>query len=172
VRRNVLIFHVGALGDFILSWPLAIALGRIHPTSRIIYITHSEKGKLAERLLGVEWQDIEAGWHHLFSDAQNLLPAARSTLASSHAVYSFISAAQDPWSDNLRRAEPTIALNCLQTTPPTGYSSHVSDYLLDQLRHNPAVAEAVRLILQSIAQRGIARHVRPTDTIIIHPGSG
>src|SRR2546427_3189623 len=87
-RRNVLIFHLGALGDFILSWPLAMALARIHPQSRIIYVTHGEKGKLAERILGVEWTDIEAGWHHLFGDVARLPAPARKILASSHSVYS------------------------------------------------------------------------------------
>lgn len=46
--RNVLIFHAGALGDFVRSWPLGLALGRLYPQSRVIYITHRQKGQLAE----------------------------------------------------------------------------------------------------------------------------
>src|SRR6185295_7543783 len=51
LRRNILIFHQAALGDFIVTWPLAMALSRIMPQSRVIYVTHSQKGKLAERVL-------------------------------------------------------------------------------------------------------------------------
>src|SRR5438067_1389585 len=53
LRRNVLIFHSGAMGDFILTWPLALALGRLFPQSRIFYVTHRQKGLLAERVLRV-----------------------------------------------------------------------------------------------------------------------
>ena len=68
-RRNVLIFHSGALGDFILTWPLALALGRLFPQSRIYYVTHGQKGALAEKVLRVESVDAEAGWHPLFAEA-------------------------------------------------------------------------------------------------------
>src|ERR1700678_801872 len=60
LRRNVLIFHSGALGDFVLSWPLALALGRLYPQSRIIYVAPASKGKLAERVLRIESVDGEA----------------------------------------------------------------------------------------------------------------
>src|SRR3982074_1768604 len=62
-RRNVLIFHLGALGDFLLTWPVALALGRLHPQSRIFYVTHAGKGRLAEQVLRIEAADIESGWH-------------------------------------------------------------------------------------------------------------
>ena len=68
LRRNILLFHQGALGDFVLTWPIAMALARIHPQSRVFYVTHAQKGKLAEKALGVEWADAEAGWHALFGD--------------------------------------------------------------------------------------------------------
>ena len=54
LRRNILLFHQGALGDFVLTWPIALALARIHPQSRVFYVTHAQKGKLAEKVLGVE----------------------------------------------------------------------------------------------------------------------
>ena len=49
LRRNVLIFHQAALGDFVVTWPLAVALGRLFPQSRVLYVTHASKGQLAER---------------------------------------------------------------------------------------------------------------------------
>src|ERR1700722_19863476 len=77
LRRNVLIFHAGALGDFILTWPLALALGRLYPQSRIIYVTASEKGALAAKVLRVESTDVEQGWNHLFGEAAALSEATR-----------------------------------------------------------------------------------------------
>jgi len=70
--RNVLIFHTGALGDFLQTWPLGLALGRLYPQSRVIYITHGEKGALAENALRLDFADIESGWHHLFGDPDKL----------------------------------------------------------------------------------------------------
>src|SRR3982751_7078687 len=61
LRRNVLIFHSGALGDFILSWPLALAFGRLFAQSRIFYVTQRQKGQLAEKALRIESVDAETG---------------------------------------------------------------------------------------------------------------
>src|SRR5215212_3683324 len=90
-RRNILIFHLGALGDFVLTWPLALGLARLYPQSRIIYVTHSQKGKLAEKVLRIESTDIEAGWHHLFGTPSELPAGQRKMLEGAHSVFSFIS---------------------------------------------------------------------------------
>ncbi len=84
----MLIFHAGALGDFVLSFPLALAAARIYPQSRVFYVAPRSKGRLAEALLDVESLDIESGWHALHSDAALPEPAARS-LASAHTIASF-----------------------------------------------------------------------------------
>ena len=73
LRRNILIFHQAALGDFIMTWPLALGLGRVLAQSRLFYITSAQKGALAERALRVESVDAENGWHHLYS-AEPKLP--------------------------------------------------------------------------------------------------
>src|SRR6478752_3633268 len=80
LRRNVLIFHQAALGDFVVSWPLALALGRMYPQSRLAYVTAGEKGKLATRAIRTEAIDVEAGWHHLFGDAAGLPESNRKVL--------------------------------------------------------------------------------------------
>src|SRR5215471_17876794 len=95
--RNVLIFHAGALGDFVLTWPLAVALGRLHPQSRIFYVTQSQKGKLAERVLGIDAVDSEVGWHSLFGDAKGLPEQSLKLLEGSHSIYSFIAKDGDAW---------------------------------------------------------------------------
>src|SRR5439155_15503968 len=106
LRRNILIFHQAALGDFVITWPIALALGRMFPQSRVIYVTASSKGKLAEKVLGIESVDAESGWHLLFSDAGGLPEGNQKLLAGAHTIVSFVSSAGDPWERNVRRINP------------------------------------------------------------------
>src|SRR5688572_24534466 len=94
-RRNLLIFHSGALGDFIVTWPIAMAAARLYAQSRIIYVTGSEKGVLAERLLRVDSVDVEGGWSELFSESPNLSENPRKLLDGAHVVLSFVASPVD-----------------------------------------------------------------------------
>src|SRR4051812_38063162 len=116
-RRNILIFHLGALGDFVLTWPLAMALSRLHPQSRVVYVTHGEKGKLAEKVLGVESADLEGGWHALFGDVAGLGANARKLLENAHSIYSFIASEGDKWSENVKAVAPEAQVWTLQPRP-------------------------------------------------------
>src|SRR5262247_1578141 len=98
LRRNVLIFHQAALGDFIVTWPLALALSRILPQSRIIYVTHSQKGALAEKVLRIESADAELGWHGLLvppPDAPTLPAPATKMLDGAQVILSFTAGESD-----------------------------------------------------------------------------
>ena len=172
LRRNILIFQTAALGDFILTWPLAMALGRIFPQSRVIYITHAQKGTLAERVLGVESRDVERGWHHLYGDASKLPEDARRLLTGAHSIYSFVANRTDAWSGQVRALAPDADLCCLRLTPPPEFPAHATDYLLAQLDDRRAVAEATRQMIQSVNQRGIGRFAASGQMIVIQPGSG
>src|SRR5688500_8223697 len=141
-RRNVLIFHLGALGDFLLTWPLAMALTRIHPQSRVFYITHAQKGQLAERLLRTESADIESAWHHLFADPSKLPDPARKLLAGAHTVCSLIASPLVPWAAIVPAANPAADLCCLPPSPPQDSSHHATDHHLVQLTIRPVIAEA------------------------------
>src|SRR3954471_10145648 len=128
LRRNVLIFHLGALGDFVLTWPLAMALARIHPQSRIIYVTHGQKGKLAEKVLHIESTDVEGGWHHLFGSPADLPPPAKKNLDGAHSIISFIATEGDPWCTNVRSLAPEAQLIPFQPRPANDdpFPGHVS----------------------------------------------
>lgn len=132
-RRNVLIFHLGALGDFVLSWPLAMALGRLYAQSRIIYVTHSQKGALAERALRVESVDVEGGWHQLFSKDPKLPEAAMKLLVGSHSVISFFARADETWMRNVLSTDARADLIPLEPRPPKEYGGHVTDFWIEQL---------------------------------------
>lgn len=169
LRRNVLILHTGALGDFVLAWPLIVALGRIHPQSRIIVVTHASKGALAEAALHVESADIEQGWHALFAPAPDVALAERPAklIEGAHAIYTFISG-----DDVLTQRTPAAQVVALRPTPPVDYVKHVSQHLLDQLANFTAVRSAVEQILKSVNLRGISTGRSHDGDVVIHPGSG
>ena len=173
-RRNVLIFHLGALGDFVLTWPLAMALARLHPQSRVFYVTHQSKGQLAEKALRIDSTDIEGGWHALFSENASLAAGAGKLLSSAHTVVSFLSDGQDAWADNIRRLQPEANLVCLKpptlNAPPVG--EHAAAFIEKQLAAWPALRTAVQQILRSIADRGVGARAVSDGSTVIHPGSG
>jgi len=175
-RRNILIFHSGALGDFIVTWPIAMALARLHPQSRVFYVTHGQKGALAERVLRVESLDAESGgWHRLFSDGELPAPAAK-TLAGAHTILSFVSSPDDRWSHNVAACVPGANLLTIATTAPADYAGHQADFLIDQLRCWPAIESAATQLLRSIADRGLGARATMGATadapVVIHPGGG
>jgi ADP-heptose:LPS heptosyltransferase len=167
LRRNVLIFHAGALGDFVLTWPLIMALGRLHPQSRIIVVTHASKGALAELALHVESHDVEQGWHGLFTSDAELPERPSRMLESAHAVYTFMAG-----EDALRKRAPEAQLVALRPTPPPDYAKHVSQHLIEQLASLPAMKSAVEQMLRSINLRGIGTGRSHDGDVIVHPGSG
>jgi ADP-heptose:LPS heptosyltransferase len=160
--RNILIFHQAALGDFIVTWPLALALSRAFAQSRVIYVTHSQKGKLAERVLRVESVDSEAGWHTLFSDSPQLPPPAAKSLDAAQLVVSFGAI------PGIAQAAPHAKIISLDTKQ-TG-DGHISETLMRQL--DPMLATAMSQMLRSIASRGVGYRLSPMNRIVIHPGAG
>ncbi|HTL28256.1 MAG TPA: hypothetical protein VL282_03505, partial [Tepidisphaeraceae bacterium] len=146
LRRHVLIFHQAALGDFVVTWPLALALGRMFPQSRISYVTTGSKGALASRVLGVEAIDVESGWHQLHAESADLSEQNRKMLSGAHTIVSFVSEPHDAWEHNVRAIVPDSILIQLTTKPPPsmavgdvddvpeGFSDHVTGLLLRQLR--------------------------------------
>lgn len=180
MRRNVLIFHSGALGDFVLTWPLAVALGRIFAQSRIVYVAAGQKGELAREVLGVEALDSEGGWHCLFSEnAKPPLDAAREDQAAvqkwlegaSH-IFSFVAEPGDVWFENVRRIAPAAQVVCLRPRPAEEYRGHVVQYLIDQLADVPMVQRGVEQIASSLSQRAIKAQGGIPSRIVVHPGAG
>ena len=174
-RRNVLIFHQAALGDFVVSWPLALALGRLHPQSRIIYVTQGQKGKLAEKAIRTESVGVESGWHHLHGgDASTRPDGARKTLENAHSIFSFVSTAGDSWSNNVRALAPEAKLIEITPRPPEGepFAGHITQWIADQLTSVPIIKTGLDQIMRSIAQRGVGYKRSPEGTLCVHPGGG
>jgi ADP-heptose:LPS heptosyltransferase len=173
--RTVLIFHNGALGDFVLNWPLALAAGRLYPQSRVFYVTGSEKGELARAALKVEAIDSEGGWHHLYAEGGELPEAAAGRLAGAHCIFSFVNRAGDQWEQNVRRLAPQAQVHCLEPTPPKDdprpRPRHATAFLLEQLKGSPAISAALEQMLRSVADRGIGA-AGGGEAVLLHPGSG
>jgi len=172
LKRNVLIFHLGALGDFIITWPIALTMARLFPQSRIFYVTHSQKGALAEKALRIESIDIEAGWHQLFSDDPELPAPSARALAGAHTIISFLAKDNEKWTANVRRANPQAHLITLTTAVPDDFAGHISEFLIEQLATWPAAQTAARQILNSVNDRCILSSRSQNGPILIHPGSG
>lgn len=172
LRRNILIFHQGALGDFVVTWPLALGLARVFAQSRIFYVTAGQKGALAEKALRVEWADVESGWHQLFSSDPKLPEPAARLLNGAQQIISLVSGPKDLWAANVSKLAPEASLVTLSTIPPDSFSGHVSEYLLAQLKPVPVIEAAMGQMLRSIASRGLAL-ARPAGRLaVLHPGAG
>jgi ADP-heptose:LPS heptosyltransferase len=173
LRRNILIFHQAALGDFIVTWPLALALARLHPQSRMFYVTAGQKGALAERVLRVESLDAEGGgWHRLFGETPDLPAPASRLLAGAHTIVSFLAGPGERWTRNVAAANPDANLLAIDSLAPEDFPGHQAEYLADQLHPWPAAESAAKQILHSIADRGVGNITPGNGPVVIHPGGG
>ncbi len=169
LRRNVLIFHQAALGDFLLTLPVAMALGRVLAQSRIFYVTSSQKGQLAERLIGTEFVDAESGWHGLFGDGKISEQAEKMLKSMQMAV---VFAQNDPSAmiGNLAKYAGDLPIIVLAPNPPDGV--HVWDHQLLQLASSPVIQNGVQQVQVLIKSQGLKKQSRDPSKVVIHPGSG
>lgn len=172
LKRNVLIFHAGALGDFVLTWALGLALGRLYPQSRIIYVTQQSKGRLAEKVLGLDWRDAESGWHGLYAAGGEVPEPAGRTLAGAHTVISYVAAPGDEWTQNVERLTGGATIIHLQPNPPADWDEHATRWVLRQLEPHQVIHSAMEQLLRSVAERGVTSRPPAGGQIVIHPGSG
>ena len=173
LRRNILIFHQGALGDFVVTWPLALGLGRVFAQSRVFYVTSGQKGALAERALRVESVDVEGGWHELFSAEPKLPERGVRLVQGAQWVISFVAGAEDRWAQNVRKLAPETNLVSLSTAPGERFEAHVTEHLLSQLKNFPVLAAAMEQMLKAVSARGIGVPAgNANGPVVLHPGAG
>lgn len=169
--RPVVIVHLGPLGDFLLTWPLAQALIRLCPRSRVVYITQAQKGALARQLLGVAVSDVEAGWPHFTGVAAVLPQRSMRLLAETSAIFSFHASREDPELHTIRRVCPSALFVPLRPPSRDDARAHYTETLVAQLRPWPTIQHAVRQELHSLAMRGVGPWRAPRGEVVIHPGS-
>jgi hypothetical protein len=171
LRRNVLIFHQAALGDFVLTWPIALACARLWPTNRILYVTHAGKGALAERAIGTEFRDGEP-LHPLFSPDAKLPEPAMKLLNGAATIISFVSNGSDAWADNVGRRAPEAQLICVNARPEGSIDQHIMTYHAGQFGANVQLQAAIGQMITHIAASGATARRAPGAQIVLHPGSG
>lgn len=169
---NILIFHAGALGDFVLTWPLAMALSHLYPESRIVYVTHAAKGQLAQRFLPVEFSCIDTGgWYSMHGDWLKLSDANRALLAGAERVFAFVSRPDEWFSRNCRRLG-NMDVTELRALPVGGAHRHVAAFYVEQLRTQPELARTLAKVLRSLQLQGLAANRPAATRVLVHPGSG
>jgi heptosyltransferase III len=171
LRRNVLLFHNAALGDFVMTWPIAVAVGRVLAQSRVMYVTAASKGRLAERLIGVESVDAEAGWHALHADAPGFAGTPEKLLKSMQMAIVFSRERDQRVHDNIRALAGDAPVVHLAPNPPAGV--HVWTHHLTQLESAPVLHNAVQQVQRLAESQGLGRaSASKGKQIVIHPGSG
>lgn len=171
LARNVLIFHSGALGDFVLSFPVALALARLYPTSRVRYVTPASKGRLASQVLGVEWADVESGFSSLYADGAAVPEAVAKLVAGSHRIVSYASSPGDVFSRRVAELAPRATLMHLRTIPAEA-GVHALKHVCSQCSAERAVGGAVEQIAGLLARQGLVRRAWGGRGVVIHPGAG
>jgi len=171
LRRNILLLHNAALGDFVLTWPLAIALGRTAAQSRVFYVTGADKGALVQKAISIETSDIEAGWHHLHGDIGKLDGEAKKLLGGALTIIAF---AQNPDAEMVARLTAASGgAKVIQVIPNPPAGVHVWDHQAAQFDAYPPIGQYLRAMQDVVRQRGLSASP-PThpNRVVIHPGSG
>lgn len=170
MRRNVLLFHAGAIGDFVLTWPIALGLARSMAQHRVMFVTHSSKGELAERAIGVEFRDHER-FSGLFAEDAALEPAAQKLIENAALILSFVSDGTDAWAKRVAAVAPESRRIFVQPRPPAEFARHVTDFHLEQLAADAPVSLAATQMLEHVKTNGLCPQ-GDSRTVLIHPGSG
>jgi hypothetical protein len=168
----VLFFHRGALGDFILTWPILLGMARTMPQCRVIVIGDADKGLLAEQVLRVEHRDAEAGWPALFGD-RDLPERPAKLLADARKIITFVAGEEDPWTKRTTSLAPQAEITFLPPPDREATGSHVTARMIERLEGDTLLHAGATGILNSLRSTGLMAKLHdPTGPILLHPGSG
>ena len=155
-----MLFHHGALGDWVLTFPI---LRRLAPA---MAVTAASKAQLAANLIPcVEPINIEFeafGLLHRAGGHDQVSSRWRQRFAAAELIVSFVHGPDGQWARNVRRLAPQARLALLDARPPESRPIHVCDWHLQQL-HEQGID------LQPPAD---PPHLEQTGPVLIHPGSG
>lgn len=163
----IVIVHQGALGDWVLTFPILRAL----PNDPLAVVTSPAKGRLAARVRAITTvhNAESAGWSRLFGEAVSpgdeslLRDGVTATLDDASLIISFVTTGRDAWAANVRKLAPGAKLVAMAPRPPEDWTEHVTAWHRAQLR-------ALGIATPSTA--GPRERHNPGGPIIVHPGSG
>lgn len=157
-----LIFHYGAVGDFVLILPL---IRRLAGPGTVI--SAWPRAVLASRLIdSVSPMDIQM-WEFMRLHAEggptSVSPAIGELFEKAENILSFVSTGEDDWAQNVQRLAPQAKHIYIDPRPADDFTGHITDWHAQQ-------AEELGLAL------GLPIPLKPSTNksgpIAIHPGSG
>ena len=165
-NKKLLIFHQGALGDFILTFPAIIRLQKYYGI--IDALCPSGNGKLAKALGLIEkWYPLEAAYvASLFSDQ---IDSRIKTILASYANIIFFTL-----SDRLEqttRHNSLVSACYIPPTPPENVRIHLTKFVLENLV-NCGLIKKADVVVEDIPLPRRKTASQFSDKILLHPGAG
>ena len=163
--------HQGALGDWVLTFPILRGLGALGPT---LAVAPWSKAQLAAAVIaGLTPADIEAPpWPGFLrgddapsggavsAGAAGVASAAR--FGADDIIISFVNRADDPWAAPGDGRAPPGRRFLVDPRPPADWTGHVSAWHAQQLARQGL----------TLPQVGLPVRRRERGPVVIHPGSG
>jgi len=173
VAKKLLIIHQGALGDFIMTFPVMIGLRKTH--SQIDALCQKKLGELARKLNLIEksYALESAAVAPLYGDHPDRVDAKAAALLQSYERIILFSLSRRLQENIERITGPNVL--CIPPRPPAGEKIHVSRFLWKQIVEAGFFAEVEpsphpSALLQMLPQQHcLEPHSAP---VLIHPGSG
>jgi ADP-heptose:LPS heptosyltransferase len=156
------VIHHGALGDWVLVFPLLRAL-----PGTTLAVAAGEKARLAARLIpSVEAMDINARDFtllHAKGGWREVKTLSRERYAQLDGwVVSFVSDGGDTWAENAARLMPRARFVFAQPRLPVGWRRHATRWHAEQSARQGLSLPVVK----------VERRANPHGPVVIHPGSG
>ncbi len=166
-RPWCLIYHSGAVGDFITTIPALVCWRKLVIDEQSVLLTHRAHGELAVQaaLVDEAWEIDEARFSRLFLGDGSTMAAAPPDRAL------LFTAVDSPLVDALRNA------GCRELTvqPPFPRAPEpIVEYHLSLFRNPPAPGELFRPLetLGTARSAGLGFGSLVQDAVLVHPGSG
>jgi ADP-heptose:LPS heptosyltransferase len=165
-KKNLLIIHQGALGDFILTFPALIRLGKYYGV--IDVLCQSGIGKLANALGLVEkWYPLEAAYvASLFTDR---IDSKIKTLLARYANI-ILFTLSDQLEQTIRHIA-SVSACCIPPKPLEYVHIHLTEFVLKNLI-NCGLIKSSDAVLDDIPLPNRRGQPKNGDCILLHPGAG
>jgi ADP-heptose:LPS heptosyltransferase len=168
----VAVIHTGALGDFVLTWPLLAAVRRRFPGAALTVVGHAARAGLARkaamddaRPLADAVESLDGPTYMpLFGEDRSGDDALRRRFADCAAVVSLLGPADSHFHRRLREVFAG-RLWTVDTRPEPGLRLHITEQWARQVPDLVGETPVPRF-------RRIGTGTLPQGTVVIHPGSG
>ena len=157
-----IVFHQGALGDWVLTFPILRALRPVYA------VAPYSKANLAARLIdrinpvGIDKSEFSKLYIPDGNSSSQVGPSWCSVLDDVTLIISFISNGDDTWAVNMRKLASRAHHVFIRPQPPSPYRKHVTDWYDEQLRD-----QGVELYYPAIELP-----TPDSQNVVVHPGSG